>query len=186
MRFPLHYGGRSRQKPAPDGGERGGRARLSKAGAYSVTEGISLFSADLCRAFIKEKGKRSPFCAILSKRVRSIKRSKQTWKNFYRFKEIRPDVDFANEQDLIGSGILDSLDIMEIVAEIGMRSDHHSLRHRSRKLSFGAGALGDDLPQTGLIFSFRFFPKLAKVFFLCYIKISLLSGKAAKFGKERK
>ena len=25
-------------------------------------------------------------------------------------KEIRPDVDFANEQDLIGSGILDSLD----------------------------------------------------------------------------
>ena len=34
-------------------------------------------------------------------------------------KEIRPDVDFANEQDLIGSGILDSLDIMEIVAEIG-------------------------------------------------------------------
>ena len=33
-------------------------------------------------------------------------------------KEIRPDVDFEKEQDLIGDGILDSLDIMEIVAEI--------------------------------------------------------------------
>lgn len=32
--------------------------------------------------------------------------------------EIRPDVDFNAEQDLIGDGILDSLDIMEIVAEI--------------------------------------------------------------------
>lgn len=33
-------------------------------------------------------------------------------------KEIRPDVDFEAEEDLIGKGILDSLDIMEIVAEI--------------------------------------------------------------------
>ena len=33
-------------------------------------------------------------------------------------KEIRPDVDFEAEEDLIGTGILDSLDIMEIVAEI--------------------------------------------------------------------
>lgn len=32
--------------------------------------------------------------------------------------EIRPDVDFKNEQCLIGDGILDSLDIMEIVSEI--------------------------------------------------------------------
>ena len=34
-------------------------------------------------------------------------------------KEIRPDVDFEAEEDLIGKGILDSLDIMEIVAELG-------------------------------------------------------------------
>lgn len=33
--------------------------------------------------------------------------------------EIRPDVDFANETGLIDRGVLDSLDIMEIVAEIG-------------------------------------------------------------------
>ena len=33
--------------------------------------------------------------------------------------EIRPDVDFTSEQDLIGGGVLDSLDIMEIVTEIG-------------------------------------------------------------------
>lgn len=33
--------------------------------------------------------------------------------------EIRPDIDFTAEQDLIGGGMLDSLDIMEIVAEIG-------------------------------------------------------------------
>lgn len=32
--------------------------------------------------------------------------------------EIRPDVDFATEDDLVGGGVLDSLDIMEIVAEI--------------------------------------------------------------------
>ena len=32
--------------------------------------------------------------------------------------EIRPDVDFTTEKDLVGGGILDSLDIMEIVAEI--------------------------------------------------------------------
>ncbi len=32
--------------------------------------------------------------------------------------EIRPDVDFANETGLIDRGVLDSLDIMEIVAEI--------------------------------------------------------------------
>lgn len=32
--------------------------------------------------------------------------------------EIRPDVDFNAEEDLIGGGILDSLDIMEIVSEI--------------------------------------------------------------------
>ena len=80
-------------------------------------------------------------------------------------KEIRPDVDFANEQDLIGSGILDSLDIMEIVAEIGDAfGSPFPCGHRSRKLSFGAGALGDDLPQTGLIFSFRFFPEACKSF----------------------
>ncbi len=34
-------------------------------------------------------------------------------------KEIRPDVDFEKEESLIGAGVLDSLDIMEIVAEIG-------------------------------------------------------------------
>ncbi len=33
-------------------------------------------------------------------------------------KEIRPDVDFAAEQNLIDGGVLDSLDIMEIVAEM--------------------------------------------------------------------
>jgi len=32
--------------------------------------------------------------------------------------EIRPDVDFKKEQNLIGDGVLDSLDIMEIVSEI--------------------------------------------------------------------
>ena len=32
--------------------------------------------------------------------------------------EIRPDVDFAQETGLIDRGVLDSLDIMEIVAEI--------------------------------------------------------------------
>ena len=34
-------------------------------------------------------------------------------------KEIRPDVDFEKEESLIGAGVLDSLDSMEIVAEIG-------------------------------------------------------------------
>ena len=34
-------------------------------------------------------------------------------------KGIRPDVDFEKEESLIGAGVLDSLDIMEIVAEIG-------------------------------------------------------------------
>ena len=33
-------------------------------------------------------------------------------------KEIRPDVDFENNTALIDQGVLDSLDIMEIVAEI--------------------------------------------------------------------
>lgn len=33
-------------------------------------------------------------------------------------KEIRPGVDFDTEKSLVGAGVLDSLDIMEIVAEI--------------------------------------------------------------------
>jgi acyl carrier protein len=33
-------------------------------------------------------------------------------------KEIHPDVDFASEQDLIGEGILDSLDIVTLITEI--------------------------------------------------------------------
>lgn len=33
--------------------------------------------------------------------------------------EVRPDVDFENENGLVDNGILDSLNIMEIVAEIG-------------------------------------------------------------------
>ena len=33
-------------------------------------------------------------------------------------KEIRPDVDFDTEKSLVGAEVLDSLDIMEIVAEI--------------------------------------------------------------------
>ena len=37
--------------------------------------------------------------------------------------EVRPDVDFENENGLIDNGILDSLNIMEIVAEIGDASD---------------------------------------------------------------
>ncbi len=32
--------------------------------------------------------------------------------------EVRPDVDFKNETKLIDNGILDSLNIMEIIAEI--------------------------------------------------------------------
>ena len=38
-------------------------------------------------------------------------------------KEIRPDVDFENNTALIDQGVLDSLDIMEIVAEITDRFD---------------------------------------------------------------
>ena len=33
-------------------------------------------------------------------------------------KQLHPDVDFALEEDLIGDGILDSLDIVTIVTEI--------------------------------------------------------------------
>ena len=33
-------------------------------------------------------------------------------------KDIRPDVDFENEKNLIGDSILDSLDVMSIVSEI--------------------------------------------------------------------
>ncbi len=32
--------------------------------------------------------------------------------------EVRPDIDFKNETKLIDNGILDSLNIMEIIAEI--------------------------------------------------------------------
>lgn len=37
--------------------------------------------------------------------------------------DIRPDVDFANETKLIDDGLLDSLNIMEIVMEIGEEFD---------------------------------------------------------------
>ena len=33
-------------------------------------------------------------------------------------KEIRPDVDFENETELIDDGILDSLDVVSIISEI--------------------------------------------------------------------
>lgn len=33
-------------------------------------------------------------------------------------KEIHPDVDFSTEEDLIGDGILDSLDIVTLITEI--------------------------------------------------------------------
>ena len=33
-------------------------------------------------------------------------------------KDLHPDVDFAAEQDLIGEGILDSLDIVTLITEI--------------------------------------------------------------------
>lgn len=37
--------------------------------------------------------------------------------------EVRPDVDFANNKALIDNGVLDSLNIMEIVGEICDRFD---------------------------------------------------------------
>lgn len=37
--------------------------------------------------------------------------------------EVRPDVDFKNETKLIDNGILDSLNIMEIIAEISDEFD---------------------------------------------------------------
>lgn len=37
--------------------------------------------------------------------------------------EVRPDVDFINETKLIDNGILDSLNIMEIIAEISDEFD---------------------------------------------------------------
>ena len=37
--------------------------------------------------------------------------------------EVRPDVDFKNETKLIDNGILDSLNIMEILAEISDEFD---------------------------------------------------------------
>jgi acyl carrier protein len=33
-------------------------------------------------------------------------------------KEIHPDVDFSSQEDLIGEGILDSLDIVTLITEI--------------------------------------------------------------------
>ena len=38
-------------------------------------------------------------------------------------KEIHPDVDFSTEEDLIGDGILDSLDIVTLVTEIHSEFD---------------------------------------------------------------
>ena len=38
-------------------------------------------------------------------------------------KELHPDVDFAAEQDLIGEGILDSLDIVTLITEINSAYD---------------------------------------------------------------
>ena len=37
--------------------------------------------------------------------------------------EVRPDIDFKNETQLIDNGILDSLNIMEIIAEISDEFD---------------------------------------------------------------
>lgn len=37
--------------------------------------------------------------------------------------EVRPDIDFKNETKLIDNGILDSLNIMEIIAEISDEFD---------------------------------------------------------------
>lgn len=38
-------------------------------------------------------------------------------------KELHPDVDFTTEQDLIGEGILDSLDIVTLITEINSAYD---------------------------------------------------------------
>ena len=38
-------------------------------------------------------------------------------------KEIRPDVDFANEKSLIDGGVLDSFDIISIVSELNNEFD---------------------------------------------------------------
>ena len=38
-------------------------------------------------------------------------------------KEIHPDVDFSTEEDLIGDGILDSLDIVTLITEINSAFD---------------------------------------------------------------
>lgn len=59
-------------------------------------------------------------------------------------KEIRPDVDFENNTALIDQGVLDSLDIMEIVAEITDRFDVSISpgRYRAREFQFRSGAVG--------------------------------------------
>lgn len=38
-------------------------------------------------------------------------------------KSLHPDVDFTEEQDLIGDGILDSLDIVTLITEINSEFD---------------------------------------------------------------
>ncbi len=38
-------------------------------------------------------------------------------------KQIHPDVDFASETDLVGDGILDSLDIVTLITEINSTFD---------------------------------------------------------------
>ena len=38
-------------------------------------------------------------------------------------KELHPDVDFTAEQDLIGEGVLDSLDIVTLITEINSAYD---------------------------------------------------------------
>ena len=38
-------------------------------------------------------------------------------------KQLHPDVDFALEEDLIGDGILDSLDIVTLITEINCTFD---------------------------------------------------------------
>ena len=48
--------------------------------------------------------------------------------------EVKPGVDFENDTDLIGHGVLDSITMVTLVMELNDAYRDHTCRYRSREL----------------------------------------------------